>query len=156
MFTTPVGGTPAAGGVRGRETDPGAVGRRGVSPRRRLELGGVSPPAPKRPAAYVQPGNPSGPEMNTQMLSNEMYRQRDAIAAIHEWVASIYDSSIDHAGQLESAARQFQAMKEKHEEYTGTVATGLQEAETKLVDKFNIAEAAINELRGNMTNTQKT
>ena len=66
MFTTPASGMRHG---RGAETDPAA--RRGVSPRRRLEMAGNSPPPPKRPAQYVQPGNPTGPEMSTQMLSNE-------------------------------------------------------------------------------------
>ena len=86
--------------------------------------------------------------MSTQVLSNELYRQRDAISALHAWVSSIFDASLDHASQLESAAGQFQHMKTQLADFEQTVSTGLSEAEGKLQQAFTDMKKLVDETKG--------
>ena len=87
----------------------GGARTRGSTPRRRLEMisGMRVSPAPKRPAAYQVPGPACGPPMDIEAVVAELYVQRAAFSSLHEWVTSIFESSTDHAAQIDAAGKQF-------------------------------------------------
>ena len=77
-----------------------------MTPRRRTAEHGVGvSPVAKRPEAYVVPDAANGPTMTIEQLTHEMYTQKNAITAMHQWVGSIYNCSMDHATQIEGAAK---------------------------------------------------
>ena len=147
MFTTPPGG--AGNGKRRWRDAEGGSERRGVSPRRAraTDVGLGQTPPPKRPAGYVQPGPAQGPELNTQMISNELYRQRDAIAALHTWVTSIHEASVDHAEQIEGAARHFSQMQNEVQDMKQKLGVGLSTAEANLEGTFQKVDQIIAEVK---------
>ena len=147
MFTT-----PGAGGTRRwRDEQMGAsepTGRRGASPRRRIDAALTATPPPKRPTGYVVPEIGTGPEMNTQMLSNELYKQKSEMAALQHWVSSIFEACTDHAIQLEGAARHFMQLAGSVEDFKGTVQLGQETAEVQIEDVFKKVDALIAEVKG--------
>ena len=153
MFTTPPGG--GGGQRRWREGDGGSE-RRGVSPRRAraADVGPGQTPPPKRPAAYVQPGQgQNGPEMSGLIMANELYRQRDAIAALHTWVTSIHEATVDHAEQIEGAARHFSGITNEVQEMKQKLGVGLSTAEANLEGTFQKVDQIIAELKGGSAGT---
>ena len=110
-------------------------------------MGPGQTPPPKRPVAYVQPGQAQGPELNSQMMSNELHRQRDAIAALHTWVTSIHEASMDHADQIEGAARHITQLNDEVKTMKHELGVGLANAEANIEGVFQKADKIIEELR---------
>ena len=105
MFTTP--------GARGRQglsqPAPSPAERMLTPARRHLDTSpgpggvGVSPVA-KRPNVYVVPTQREPtPAATLEELTSQMLNIKDTVQAVHTWVQSIYDATVDHAGQLEGA-----------------------------------------------------
>ena len=103
-------------------------------------------PAPKRPAAYNVPAPAGGPPMDIEAVVAELYVQRAAFSSLHEWVTSIYDSTHDHAVQIEAAAKHFQNMKKAVGQLEADTKAAHGIAESKIENVLGVAEGKIEDI----------